>query len=296
VNALAFRHNKDPKNARKFFEKAIEANPLLVDAHLGLVWLETEDIDGGADTGTEYAKNLLHQFPKDYRVYNAYGTRLFNSGLWEEGLEQLELAINLSPDNSLLWNNKAYGLLGLGQEDAADAAYVRSAELAWNRSALHLIFAGRYFLQRDPPILENTIRYAERAIALDDQCADAWVLLSDAKCNQRNHQEAISLITQALDRIDDRNGEIRLLNKRAFIYLEQLDLARAEIDLRQLEQIAGSDILKYGYTKARVLHSKGQRSQALAVVDQMVRELRDNKHSEESIRELDQFRNGITMR
>ncbi len=289
LNAIYLRMQGQTDAAATAFRLATQTNPLLVDAYLGLVWLESEDrLD--QLSGMELARSLIAKFPNDYRVYNAYGTRLFNSGEYAKGLLEIEKAIRLDPSNPLLWNNKGYGLSGNQNIEDSLAAYRQAGELAWSRDAWILANVADAFLAQKNP--QTAQKYAVQATKLDPHLDSPWITLAQILYEANDIQGAINKISEGIG----KRTSTKLLARRTNLYIASNNLSKAAEDVIRVEVLSNNDITQWGEPKFRLLYAQGQLGAALALADQMIAEARNRNMRDSDIQRLIQLKNSMVNR
>lgn len=76
--------------------------------------------------------------PSEAGEHNRRGVELLDAGKWEEAIAELDLAIQLEPDNAIAYSNRAYGYSSLGQHEQARVDSDKAIQLDPNEVAAYI--------------------------------------------------------------------------------------------------------------------------------------------------------------
>jgi tetratricopeptide (TPR) repeat protein/predicted Ser/Thr protein kinase len=163
-----------PDEAAAAFREALRAQPLSVEAQLGLA-LALNRLGRIEEAAREF-RHAVETQPGWWSPYSHLGVFQLTTGDLAGALESFRTALGLSPDNTRVLENLGVTLQQLGRHSEAIAEYRRSIEIRPTASALSnlgtcLFVVGRY---------DEAVQAYERAASMSPDEATIWVNLGDA--------------------------------------------------------------------------------------------------------------------
>ncbi len=192
------------------------------------------------------------------------GDTYLNTKRYQEALLAFEQAIQLDPNDAVIYNGKGFALSKLNRYGEAIIAYEQSIRLNPNN-------ADTYFNKGDA--LDELERYEEalvaykRAIRLDPNNADAYFNKGNVLDELERYEEALAAYEQAI-RLDPNNADAH--NNKGYILSK---LERYEEALTACEQVIrlDSDFVLAYHTQGDVLSILECNEEALAAYEQAIR-------------------------
>jgi tetratricopeptide (TPR) repeat protein len=185
-----------PDEAAAAFRKALEIQPLSVDAQLGLA--TTLHRQGRNGEAARAYRRAIEIQPGWWSTHSHLGVFQLTTGDLIGALESFRTAVLLSPDNTRALDNLGIAFQQLGRHEEAIAEYRRSIAVRPTASALSnlgtcLFVLGRY---------GEAVQAYERATSMNPEDATLWLNLGDAlrwNGNSRNrtapaYRRAIELL------------------------------------------------------------------------------------------------------
>ncbi|MFN7988972.1 MAG: protein kinase [Thermoanaerobaculia bacterium] len=163
-----------PDEAAEAFRRALKAQPLSVEARLGLA-TALQKLGRNAEAGLEYRRAVETQ-PGWWAPHNYLGVFLLTTGDLEGALASFRTALSLSPDNTRALENVGIALQQLGRHEEAIAEYRRSIEIRPTSSALSNLGTCMFVLGR----YAEAVQSYERATSMSPDDATLWLNLGDA--------------------------------------------------------------------------------------------------------------------
>lgn len=200
-------------DARSRFEAALETEPGLIGARLGLVRLL--DREQRWDEAEAACRDIIRDCPGDWRAYKRMGLVHFHRGDYAGCIEPWSRVIELIPDSPQAHTNLGSAMYHLDRIAEAIAAYERALEIQPGPQALTnlgtaLFYAGRY---------DEAVATLERAANMNTSDPEVWGNLGNA-CRyapggQPRMREALDRAVALMrDRLDghprDAEGRARL--------------------------------------------------------------------------------------
>ena len=163
-----------PDEAATAFQEALRAQPLSVEAQLGLA-TALNRLGKNEEAAREFRLAVATQ-PGWWSPHSHLGVFQLTTGDLAGALESFRTALSLSPDNTRVLENLGITLQQLGRHEEAIAEYRRSIEIRPTASALSnlgtcLFLLGRY---------GEAVQAYERAASMGPDEATIWVNLGDA--------------------------------------------------------------------------------------------------------------------
>jgi len=163
-----------PDEAATAFQEALRAQPLSVEAQLGLA-TALNRLGKNEEAAREFRLAVATQ-PGWWSPHSHLGVFQLTTGDLAGALESFRTALSLSPDNTRVLENLGITLQQLGRHEEAIAEYRRSIEIRPTASALSnlgtcLFLLGRY---------GEAVQAYERAASMSPDEATIWVNLGDA--------------------------------------------------------------------------------------------------------------------
>ncbi|MXN64932.1 tetratricopeptide repeat protein [Stappia sp. GBMRC 2046] len=212
------------QEARRLYKKALELDPGLPDAHLGLAWTYYLDYDAQwSDTGTEaldqayrYAQIANDEGAPGYEIHRLFGQISAARGDHEKALQHIARAIELNPNDGDLLATRAMLLRDDGQLEEAhkwieDAIRRNPHHPDWYGSVLSAI----HYMEKD---YEGAVSILNRAksLAIWDHLilAASHARLGEVKKAQQHASEVLTInpgfsIARITPRIEYRRHEDR---------------------------------------------------------------------------------------
>ncbi len=257
-----------PAEAEAEFRRALDAQPLSVEAQLG--YAEALERQGrAADAGREYRRAVEIQ-PGWWSTHSHLGVFLLPGGDLEGALGSFRTAARLSPDNTRAFTNLAIAYQQLGRHEEAIAEYRRSIAIRPTASALSnlgtcLFFLGRYAEAEDA--------YA-RATSMQPENAVLWLNLGDAlrwkgegrEAYERAYDRAIRLLEADLA-VTPRSADLRTSLALALAWTGRHDRARLQADEALAIDPEAADVLRQ---VALVRLAAGETVRALDLLERAV--------------------------
>lgn len=137
----------------------------------------------------EKANEIINQFPKSYKAYNIRGIAKAYNGDFDEGMKDIDKALELNPEFGYTRFNKALNYELYGDYDKALTWYDKALEVedyVWSYYGKASIYGRR-------GDVENTIKYLKIAILMDSAVKDEAKTESDFD-NVRDSKEFQDLI------------------------------------------------------------------------------------------------------
>lgn len=163
-----------PADAADAFRQALKAQPLSVEARLGLATALGRQ--GRSEEAAREFRRAVETQPGWWSTHSHLGVFQLTTGDLEGAVASFRKALELSPDNTRVLENLGVALQQLGRHDEAIAEYRRSIEIRPTASALSnlgtcLFVLGRY---------DEAVRAYERAASMNPGNATLWLNLGDA--------------------------------------------------------------------------------------------------------------------
>src|SRR5258708_3677171 len=188
------------RDAVRSFERALELEPLNVDAHRGLA--RANEGSGRLKEAEAIYRQAIRLRPNYWASHRDLGVFYFNTGRYRDAEPSFRRVIELAPDNYLAYSNLGATDLKLGRNEEAAAMYERSLKIkpdAFAYSGLGTIyyFQGRY--ADAAAQYEKAVELAPKDFAKRGNLADAyrWVPALSHKAPQE-FRKAIELAEEAL--------------------------------------------------------------------------------------------------
>src|SRR5258708_38355157 len=162
------------RDAVRSFERALELEPLNVDAHRGLA--RANEGSGRLKEAEAIYRQAIRLRPNYWASHRDLGVFYFNTGRYRDAEPSFRRVIELAPDNYLAYSNLGATDLKLGRNEEAAAMYERSLKIkpdAFAYSGLGTVyyFQGRY--------ADAAAQY-EKAVELAPKDWVKWGNLADA--------------------------------------------------------------------------------------------------------------------
>lgn len=119
--------------------------------------------EGDYEKTIEKAKEIIDKFPKSYKAYNIRGIAKAYNGNFQEGMEDIDKALELNSDFGYARFNKALNYELYGEYDKALMWYDKALEVedyVWS-------YYGKASIYGRKGDVENTIKYLKIAISMD---------------------------------------------------------------------------------------------------------------------------------
>ncbi len=163
-----------PDEAAEAFRQALRAQPLSVEAQLGLA-TALQKLGRNTEAGREYRRAVETQ-PGWWSTHSHLGVFQLTTGEFDGALASFRTALSLSPDNTRVLENLGVTLQQLGRHEEAILEYRRSIATRPTASALSnlgtcLFVLGRY---------DEAVQAYERAASMTPDDATIWLNLGDA--------------------------------------------------------------------------------------------------------------------
>jgi Flp pilus assembly protein TadD/TolB-like protein len=201
-------------HAQRSFEAAVQLDPSLADAYMGAgAALEAQGDLAGAETS--FARATVVQ-PGHWKAHNELAMFLVRRDRDEAAIARFELALEMVPDNSAVLNNLGAALTFSDKLGLAVQVFDRSLKIGEDASVYNNL-GNVYYLLHD---LVGAVQAYERAVELspDDyrihaNLADGLALLEDGRA-RRHYELALRFAEQALS-VNPENADA-LANAGAF--------------------------------------------------------------------------------
>lgn len=145
--------------------------------------------EGNYEKAIEKANEIINQFPESYKAYNIRGIAKAYNGDFDEGMKDIDKALDLNPEFGYAKFNKALNYELYGEYDKALTWYDKALEVedyVWSYYGKASIYGRR-------GDVENTIKYLKIAISMDSSVKDEAKTESDFD-NVRDSKEFQDLI------------------------------------------------------------------------------------------------------
>ena len=145
--------------------------------------------EGNYEKAIEKANEIINQFPESYKAYNIRGIAKAYNGDFDEGMKDIDKALDLNPKFGYARFNKALNYELYGEYDKALTWYDKALEVedyVWSYYGKASIYGRR-------GDVENTIKYLKIAISMDSSVKDEAKTESDFD-NVRDSKEFQDLI------------------------------------------------------------------------------------------------------
>lgn len=145
--------------------------------------------EGNYEKAIEKANEIINQFPESYKAYNIRGIAKAYNGDFDEGMKDIDKALDLNPEFGYARFNKALNYELYGEYDKALTWYDKALEVedyVWSYYGKASIYGRR-------GDVENTIKYLKIAISMDSSVKDEAKTESDFD-NVRDSKEFQDLI------------------------------------------------------------------------------------------------------
>ncbi len=163
-------------------------------------------------------------------AHNARGIELGDRGWWGEAVSEFKKAIALNPNSAPAWDNLATAYAETKQYLEALEAYLTSLRLAPENATAHFNLAA--FLQMHGPAFAVTAY--RRALALDPEYPDGRLNLGMALADQEQFDEALTLLTDAVN-ADPDDGLAR--HELASLLMERQQFNEAIAQLKEAARL-----------------------------------------------------------
>ncbi|MBK9967374.1 MAG: tetratricopeptide repeat protein [Holophagales bacterium] len=186
-----------PDEAETAFQKALKAQPLSVEARLGLA-MALNRLGRHEDAAREFRRAVEIQ-PGWWSTHSHLGVFQLTTGNLAAALDSFRTALGLSPDNTRVLDNLGVTLQQLGRHEEAIVEYRRSIEIRPTASALSnlgtcLFVLGRY---------AEAVKAYERAASMNPGDATLWVNLGDAlRWNSEPRERTLRAYRHAIELLE----------------------------------------------------------------------------------------------
>lgn len=208
---ILYEKNRDPKNARIAYEKAIEISPQTdFYYNLGEVLVELKEWDLAMDV----FKTVLQSDPNDGNCYFNLGLCHFNKDEKALASDNFQKAVNLNPKDIF-----AHFYLGnIYQENGltnfALECYNKVLELSPDYSWAYYNIACIAFKNGN---LDEAKEYLLKTIHYNDRDIEAYGLLTKICLQQNNAEEIISILATRLQK--EENGDLYYMLSRVYKFI-----------------------------------------------------------------------------
>lgn len=171
---IGYIRNRDYARAKDNLSRALEINPNAPQVHnaFGLVY----QLEGEDELADQHFRKATAS--KNYtRAFNNYGAFLFAKGRYREAVEMLEVAAQdrFYPNRPSVFDNLGVAYQRLGEDDKAEAAFLRSTQLNPDQGRALLEMAEIRYDQQN--YVESRLYY-RRHIATSSQSARSlWLCI-----------------------------------------------------------------------------------------------------------------------
>ena len=163
-----------PDEAAEAFRRALQAQPLSVEAQLGLA-MALQRLGRTGEAAREYRRAVETQ-PGWWATHSHLGVFQLTTGDLEGALASFRTALSLSPDNTRAHENVGIALQQLGRHEEAIVEFRSSIGIRPTGSALSNLGTCLYILGR----YGEAVQAYERATSMNPDDATLWLNLGDA--------------------------------------------------------------------------------------------------------------------
>lgn len=247
---------------------ALTGDDLERDTKLELLRYYVSEVMDKADYGEKLApifESLVRQYPQDYRIRQLYMSYFTSLGKFEEGAEQLRLAIDIDPSNveDFVTLTRLYG--SASDYDTAIAVAREGIERFPAEIELYQLLSGLQLYEEDFAGAEATLRKSlEVAEITDSERSELYSLLGDLA----QHYDSFGDPSEFYDKALELNmaNDLAMNNYAYFIATSGGDLLKAR-DLISKAVLYNPESATYYDTYAWVCFKLGQLEDAKRYID-----------------------------
>lgn len=258
---------KNLKKAEEYYRKAYSLEQGTgVDLFCSIVtdYLEHDIIDG-LDKWFNLLPDTYQSYPRVVEVKVSY---LQMAGRLSEAVKLVEKQIDNEPYNVDNWTDLTKLYIQMGEFGKAKESNTYILDIEPNNHVALCLSAEIEFHQGN---MEHAHELYDKYIALEDK--DAYAYFNNAFClvYMFRFDEALQQLHYAQKFVDEKNTEqqnkINLLTISVLICMEKLDEAESELEKARRQ---GLDKEDYLYNSAMILYKKGNVSEALSILDDLM--------------------------
>jgi len=216
-----YRMQGDYRNARDSYQTAINRDPTFAPAFLGRA-----RANGGLNPGGEVIGDLNEaiildgNFAEAFIARGAYKVQNNPAGAKQD----LETALEITPDSALAYLYLANADLGLGDNYAALDAAIHANELDMTLIPVYLALANAYIKTGQPAQAESVL---QTYTIYQPEDANALLLLGIAYNTTGDYEAAVQILSKAID-ANQRNPESYFQRGSAYLNLGSPNLAETD--------------------------------------------------------------------
>ncbi len=231
--------------ATKFAEQAYQLCERTSEREKFLITsLYYDYVMGEIDKEVELLKLWTQTYPRDAFAHNALVTRILMLGLFDQGVIEAKISIQLDPNYVFPLGNLAAGLVRLGRYDEANAAIATARERKLDSTFYHFILYRTAFIQGNENLMQQQLDAAKgrpdefgalnwhsQALAFNGHLkeSEAMVQRSITMAEQRHLDEVAAALTieaalrQAL--VEQKKATLNSLTKLPLSFRKLLTIA-----------------------------------------------------------------------
>ncbi|MCE5199107.1 MAG: tetratricopeptide repeat protein [Armatimonadota bacterium] len=156
---------------------------------------------GRADLALDSANSLSKLRPNDAHVKMILGVALMGAGKLDDALKAYDEAAKLDSKLPALRTNRALALIALKKRDEAEKELLAAAEEA--KGDVRPVSALADFYTADDKTLDKALTYARKVTSMAPESPAALLLLARVEKRQKDYQQSIDTIGQALKMAND---------------------------------------------------------------------------------------------
>jgi len=224
---------KSTTMAGSYFKQAIQIDPELYKGHyeLGRISFEKKDYPAAKVS----LKKAFDLNPKDADVYGMLGQMFYGLDLYEEAVDSLEIALEMSPQTHWLHLKLADTYFyGLREREEAGRHYLQAAESSDSDPDVHF---GVALFHRYKSEYIKAEKHLQKAMALDEENPKYKRELDDMLSEKKEMKPVIQKLKQAIEK---NPGDPKPVAKLAGYYLRWRKHNKAEEQYQKAVQIAST--------------------------------------------------------
>ena len=197
LNAL---HRGDVGQAEALLKQAAEACPTdqRIRQHLATAMVQNGSVDGAI----EQLQRALEHSPNDPRLHVELGKLYLGRNQIQPATKHADIALRIDRQSAIAWHLKGQCQTILGNLDEAISSYHRACNCDSASPSIQLQIAKIYRHQNRPLQALNALSLYNEKFPSDQVPLPAIVLMADTMADLNQHQRANTMLAQAVERTD----------------------------------------------------------------------------------------------